>query len=466
MAPITLANAANFVDVMLATEAALANKPMVMHIDMALMIARQCVKETALKNIAALIEGEVQMLYDMHVAELGELPVGAKLFQIETWVEKLEANWLALVDEYGSVLSAHWLGTADTKTPRSAAEVQGVCASFASEVYKNITYVHDKELPREKTDVELLADIGITREHVDTLIRNRQHDINHNARHATEEVQDMKYELKAAIELLNANATMLGLTGAALHDIIDNASDADDGLSNSGLTQLGMPTDAPTRWVMRDIKQHYGVEHFAIMVETGNYAPRQDQPPAAETTDQYEYATAGDGKPIRKLAGGQWEYYEPVASVAAAPAPAPLPPPAVPVAQYEFATASDGKTIRRLQSGGDWEYYTPLNPDPVQPAPAPKRPSERAMEAVADAKAADVAGTIPAEALKAIKDFTSLKGEDLGGGLGVSRATFDNYTKGKGAKLQATEANKAFLLKHVDEHIASLQFARNAIASA
>lgn len=455
MLTIKLADVADFVDVMLATEAALASKPMIAHIDMALMVARQCVKDTALKKIADMVRPNVAMLYDMHILERGELPVGAKLFQIETWVEQLETNWLAFIDDYAPVLSAHWLGTADTKTPRSLAEVQSVCESFANEVYRNITYVHDKEMPREKTDVELLADIGIAREHIDTLIRNRRP---LETTIKTEEVTDMiKYELKAAIELLHGNAAMMGLTGSALHDIVDNASDADDGLANSGLTQLGMPADANTRWVMRDIKNHYGVEHFAVMVETGNYAPRQDQPPAVEAADQYEYATAGDGKPIRKLAGGQWEYYTPDPAPVAAPAPpapAPVAAAPAPVAQYEFATAGDGKAIRRLQDGGQWEYYTP---DPVI---MPSQPAPPAVAPVSDA------GTIPAAALKAIKDFTSLKGEDLGTGLGVSRATFDNYAKGKGAKLQATEAHKAFLLKHVDEHIAALQFARNSIASA
>ena len=425
----TLAAVVDVADAVMNIAAALDAKPGVISTDIAMMIARDCVKSIALKNLALLVQDDVQMLYDMHVVEYGEIDSRAKLYEVETWVVQLEANWLEFIDNYAGVLSAHWLGTADTKTPRSQAEVLGVCSSFAEEVYKNITYIHDHDNPREKTDAQVLSAVGILRDHIETLLAGRKATVEPQK----EEVPTMmNYDLKQVVQLLHDHASMMGYTGPTLLSILDNACDADNGLAASGMAALGMDTGEATLWVMRDAARRYGLEHFAVMVENNSPAAAQEAPPAAATPAPALQPT-----------------------FAPPPAPAAPAPPAVPVAQYEFATASDGKAIRRLQAGGDWEYV------PDAPAPAAPKPVAAATAQATQQQA----GNIPAEALDAIKRFTGIKGEDLGSGLGVSRATFDNYCKGKGAKLQATEANKTFLLKVADEHLAALQYARNAIAS-
>lgn len=95
-------------------------------------------------------------------------------------------------------------------------------------------------------------------------------------------------------------------------------------------------------------------------------------------------------------------------------------------------------------------------------APPPETRGRKPKTDVLDNRITD-GGTIPPTALKVIKEFTGLKGEDIGVALGVSRATFDNYVKGKGPRLHATNANKDYLLGVLDERLTALAQAKQEI---
>lgn len=426
-------------------------------IETALMLARMCVKRAALPGIAALVTQDIQDMYDMHVMLYGELPEDARLYQIEPWVAPLEQEFMNYMDEYRSVLSSHWLGTTDTKTPRYDKEIEVIANNFAEEVYKNITYIHDNEDPREKTDAQVLSAVGILRPHIEALIVNRKPVEKPEAK---EEVKDMQYNLQEVITALHEYTGMMGVIGKPLHDLLDNAADEDTGLAYSGLHALGLPQEPGNVFVMRDIKAKHGMAAFTKMVESGQAVAQVAPPPAlAKVFDpnnpqEGDITKTADGKDII-FQNGAWAFYTvPVATLPEPAPPAPLPPPTEPVAQYaEAVDGASGKAIRRLLPDGAWEFVPEA---PATPAAAPV--------ATPPAAPTVTAGNIPAMALKAVKEYTSMKGEDLGGGLGVSRATFDNYAKGK-VVLPATEEHKAFLLKVIDDHISNLTVARNQVAS-
>jgi hypothetical protein len=421
---IKLADLAPIAEVMASIEETLSLTPGNISVDVGMVLARDCVKRVALRNLASAIEPHIREMYEAHVMAFGELAVGARTYVVEPWVEPLEEQFLALVDGYREVLSAHWLVTADTKTPRYANEVPKVSDSFAEEVYKNITYIHENDNPREKTDAQVLSAVGVMRTTIEMLLANRTPVIEQPKE------QDMDYVLKDIIATMNEMAEMSGWKGKALFDLLDNATDTDAGLAAAGLQALGLEATQKNMLIVQDVKRRYGLDHFTVMVENNTPAPAQASPPVGEIVDE-------DPLGVNEFMGE---------TALAAPA-----------GPKEGDTGShDGKPTVFINGAWAWDTR-PLSQtvDVASDVPAKRT---RTRKAAAPATAS-TDGTIPAAALKIIKDFTSLKGDEFANGIGVSRATFDNYTKGKGPALVANDKNKAFLREVVQTHLDNLEVA-------
>jgi hypothetical protein len=98
----------------------------------------------------------------------------------------------------------------------------------------------------------------------------------------------------------------------------------------------------------------------------------------------------------------------------------------------------------------------------AQPAqmPIPEKPSRKNK-----ADGVPQVGQVPPEAFAILKDYTGVKVEKLGEGLGVSRASYENYLKGK-ARFFAKPEHSQFLLSVIDGHMTALAKAKAMIEGA
>ena len=358
-------------------------------IETAVIVARNIAASMAEEKIAASVEPDIQDLYDMHVMTHGEFPKGARTFQVEGWLEPLEDQISTYFDNRAENLSASWLGVVDNKTPRDQAGVQKLAQEYAKEVYKNLTYLHDKENGREKTAAQVLSSVGIVREdlmHLVDATRNKQ------TFQQPEKVEPMApVYYNELIAELHGTSQVLGLSGKALYDTVDNASD-DPVLAASALSALMIVGRPEVNVALVTLRKSIGLDAlFKLVAEGGTVTPVQS-------------ATQSDADAMAAMMGG--------------------------------AAPSETDALAAMMGGA-----APA-PAPAPTATASKRGNKAAAATVSEAS------VIPGALLASLRDATGMKSEDLGAVIGTSRATFDNYCKGKG-KLFASADVKSSLLEIV-----------------
>lgn len=366
-------------------------------IEVALISARGFVAEEATGNLALSVLGDVQAMYDMHCMFKGELADGARTFQVAEWSEQLEEKVTAYFDNRREVLSSSWLGTVDAKSPRNQKGVERIASEYAKEAYKNLTYIHDKDNGKEKTAAQVLSAVGITRGDLEPYV--------HVASPATIQTPEKENSAMQTIDVtpliyeLHTNAAMLSLTGKALHNVIDNASDDDMGLAASGFTALMVFGNVSEKHSLLTMyRRTYGLEALVKSV-------------ADNTNMQFMYTD----KPadLSAFIGGS-----------------------------SSSQAVDESAALAAMMGTT----------PVVMVGAPPK-ATRAKRANVPG---DESGVISAELLAGIRDATGVKSEELGALIGVSRATFDNYCKGKG-KLYINDAVVGALIELVDSRVTMLK---------
>lgn len=373
-------------------------------IEAALGIARNHVQRITTDALKQSVLQDLYNMYDMHVMMYGELPEKARLFQVEPWIEPLEQALEKYFEPLEKTVTMDWLGTLDARAPKTRDEVLRLAESYAKVAYDVLTWYYDpdEQAGRPKTAAQVLSAVGIVRSDLEGYVNASAP--NPEPTKGTHPMVDTA----TLITELHTNAAALGLTGNNLADTLDNACDEDAGLGMSGLTGFMVMADVPAKHAaLVALKQQYGLPALITMVVSGVVplgAPAVAAPPAAAPMD----LSAFGGAPAPAVAPAALDL-----SAFAGGAPAPVPV---------------------VQTGE---------------APAPKGKGKKA------ATATDEAGLVPGPLLAAIRDGTGAKGDELGALVGTSRATFDNYCKGKG-KLYVTDAIKGRLLEHVNKHLAML----------
>jgi len=375
-------------------------------IEAALGVARNHVQRITTDALKQSVLTDLYNMYDMHVMMYGELPEKARLFQVEPWIEPLEEQLETYFAPREKTVTMDWLGTLDARAPKTRDDVLRLAESYAKVAYEVLTwyYDHDEQAGRPKTAAQILSAVGIVRSDLEGYVNASAP--NPEPTKGTHPMVDTA----TLITELHTNATALGLTGNNLADTLDNACDEDAGLGVSGLTGFMVMADVPAKHAaLVALKKQYGLPALITMVVSGVVplgAPAVAAPPPAAA-------------PVDLSAFG------------GAPAPAATP------AALDLSAFAGGAPAAPVVQTGD--------------APAPKGKAKKA----ATATAGDESGLVPGPLLAAIRDGTGAKGEELGALVGTSRATFDNYCKGKG-KLYVTDVIKQRLLEHVNKHRAML----------
>jgi hypothetical protein len=213
--------------------------------------------------------------------------------------------------------------------------------------------------------------------------------------------QQKEYEMSTlndTVSKLNQMQQMFGRTAADVAGLVGNAMDTDAGLSLSGVSQLG--GDATDVATLAAARAQGLTEPALVQAILTGVPPVLVQPP------------------------------QPAAPVPPTPPPAPVTPPAAPeVDLSQFMGAP------------------PAAPTQAASAPPPARGKKGKQTP---------AGALPPRFFEILKDNTGIKSEDLGASIGVSRQTFDNYTKGK-AHCTPTLEHMTYLRTMIDSKIKLLQ---------
>lgn len=386
-------------------------------IQAAMGVARNHVERITRDALKMEVLGDLQAMFDLHVMMYGPLPEKARLFQIDPWLEPLEAQLEPYFEARKDKVTMSWLGTVDARAPKSADEVLRLAESYAQVAYEVITwyYDHDEQQGRPKTPAQVLSAVGIVRADLEGYV-----DASAPAPTPTKGTVTM-YDTTALITELHNNAAMFGMAGPALQAVLDNASDDDAGLGASGLAALMVAADVPAKHAtLVGLRKQYGLPQLTVMVQSG----------------------------VMPLGAP---------AVAAAPAPVtvqPMPPAALDMSAFMGTVATPAPAEAALDMSAFMGAPTQASA-PVVPAVQTGSAPEKKGKGKAKEPAAPEAGVFPGELLSAIRDATNAKSEELGEVVGVSRASFDNYCKGKG-KLHITDEAKQRLTEKLNGQLASI----------
>lgn len=213
--------------------------------------------------------------------------------------------------------------------------------------------------------------------------------------------------LQETITKVNMWVAMTGMNDGQIEQLLDNASDSDDGLAASGASSLGC--DMGDAQQLRFMRSTMSLPQMVATIRSGT------------------------------------------APAAVKPALPPIPPPAPAVTTLPPIPQVPGPALQGTVA-------LPPIPSPADAPPEPAKRTRGGSKAPPD-------NAVPARCLSILKDNTGLKTEDLGAGLGVSRGTFDNYVKGK-AHLIPSHDHLGFLSKLIADKIALLQEAQTLLPKA
>lgn len=361
--------------------------------------------------------------YDMFVMSNGEYPAEASADERDEWLAACETITESVLEPYQAVLSASWLYTAIDMHLYEPNAVEQLARMFADEVWKNLTYYHSKTDGRALSRTEVLLACDLDEEAIMSLVNSKK----------PQEVEPMTntdmnaYEIEATFARFSQNSGLMPKNDVL--DMLDQASDEDDGLALSAAQVLG-----GTLVDVRALRQ-YKEENFIF--DADGWSDAYDLIVQA-CSGTYVGAEVGHTDPL--LTGGaptpeeeemDAEMAEMMGLTPAAPAPIAAPAVARPPAPAAAHLA-----------------------DPVPPAATP-RPAPPAAPAVGS----QTSGVVSGEALRLIKEATGKKSDDLGTLCGVSRATFDNYAKGKG-QFVPEHQHRQNLIGLIDATVAQLTTAR------
>lgn len=316
---------------------------------------------------------------------------------VETWDEALDDAAFDALGHCGT-FSANFKGAAcvDTRL-HDPDELEALASRAAEDAWKVASFNTDKDAPRALTARELLDMLGVTRSMIDAFVGEQRTP-------SPEETKEYKMVNRQVTltKLHYAKPLYDGDEAAYIFDL-EQATDTDEILAGGSLTRLGL--DASDKQNLSDwfAELSYDFDVACSIIDEDKNA----------LTPTEVAALGGDVLDVAQAAG--------IAAVAT------------------VTTEEDDEAAELAALMGAVE------PDPAPAIVAGAAPAKATRKSAKDKAAADAdPNVIAAPLLSKLKDTLGEKDEVLATGCGMSRATFNNYVKGKGAFV-ASDVQFAFL---------------------
>lgn len=394
--------------------------------NVAAAVMRLIIEREATTHATAIAVPVVREAYDMYVMMNGAFDENADQAVKDDWESGLDDAIEAAFEPYKEALSASFLGeyTVDTRLHLGEEHFDRLCAAFGNTVFNGLIYDDEDDERPVLSDAKICSRAGIGMK----LMRDEL-----DAREPITEEQQKEHKTMS----LNETLTKLrACAGAEFNrndymDYMENAIDSDDGLAQSGISFMGGDMD-DVRALREEAKNH-GAAAAAALVEMLEALPFNATPAAPAPAEAPAPASADD----LDMSAFMTAPAEPEAT----PAPAPA-----------GAVAAD--------SGDEFdmsEFMQPSTPAEAPPAPVVTTETTEAPPPRKRAKAAPLGapGSLAPELLLTIKAATGAADQDFANAIGVSRATWNNYLKGKAAFVP-DETQRQYVRTFVEERIAAL----------
>lgn len=366
--------------------------------------------------------------YDMFVMMNGERPNEAG-----EWDDDLDAYIAEAFDQYAGMVSMSWFGEyiADNRIYEGEEQIERLAASFAKDAWRCLMWVPGDQPGegRQRTNNQMLAACGVVISDIQAALSNRKR----------EEINQM--DLNARIgEVLDKISTHFLMTqqpaDADFMDLLDGASDSDDGIALGAAGNLGL--DAEDVRVLRTKRVHLGEKVAQWLRE--QYAVKH------EGASPSDLPMIEDGVPL------DGEIIPPV-TVAAYKEITPAPVVDVPMGAA-YMEPDELASLWGTPSAAPEPAPTAAAPAPASPSlPVPTAPAEPAPKKTRAKRSGGPApaGAIPIEIFQLMREHSAVREVEAAGGLAVSRTTYNNYVTGK-AHLIASEEQKRFLVETLRKH--------------
>lgn len=383
-------------------------------------LALQIAKDRSTTYFHAVVMTPLQEAFTRYVTVNGERPPQEEL--ASDWASGLDDELYAVFEPHAHLVSSTWLVTISDVTPSTIEEVEKMAASFAAEVWREQTW--------QKTDNQKLSAVGIVLDDLQAIMLSHAQ---------TQENPDMNVNAILNKIILNF------IPEEELEGHLDNASETERPLRETGALALGITNEEADYLAVIRAQGGSVIEGWCAVINRGVLQPVEEAAapapvPPPPVPDPLAIPAILVREPPPVSTASPVPPPPPVSSVATASGTVPPPPP-------QAATGQAGSTVPPPPP--------PVNPGAVTTTGTP--PSKRGRKAATQGGPPE--GTVPAEALIAIKGASGLKDDDFATRLGVSRPTFNNYLRGKGY-CQPSPDQRKNLLAMVDAKIGELEAAK------
>jgi len=326
----------------------------------------------------------------------------------DNWTAGLDDQIEVVFDEYNGVVTADFIGENSVGVALwEPGAIEALAGKFASDAVKVATWIVKDDHGGPKTPAQVMAAVGLVeadfKEMLDTRDEPSQQQVE---QHQMNSLQD-------AVGRINTFTGMMGIAGKALVNLLDNATDSDDGLATGAITQIGgEPGDVAA---LRTARGTMGLEGLANVIENNvSLGTVHVEPAPALVLPQDDTAA------LEALLG-------------LSPTPGSVPP------------------------------LPP--PPPLASAPVPQPPTAEKPSRSRRGKGNPEPGTLPPRLLLILRDFSGLKLDELGAQIGTSRTTYDKYAEGK-SFLAPSEEQKQALRTIIEHRLEVMREAMNLLDSA
>lgn len=392
-------------------------------------IAYNHVKEQATARLYATIRSALDDALDLFPMVNGDRPEGGP--EADEWDSAADDVVAEVFEPFASILSANTLYavTVDTRVHEDNAR-ERLAKRFAEDAWRVLTWLPSDEpgeLGKEKTPMQVLSAVGVVRGDLETLIDMQPHENVSQPQQEPTTVTDMYALFPKIVAHLGD-----GFKAAPLRSEFELLVDTDDGLAAGAARRLGM-TLAEAEPLREIGRRPNGVEWLVQTTVAASTQPAA-QPAAAEA----EPETSEDDELAAMLGTTEAE----------------------PETDDDDELAAMLGDVQTAPQGSPPAASPPVfGEPPAVTTGAPPKPRKRR-----GAVDPNTPGAIPARALQILKEYTPVKSDVIGEGIGVARATFEGYAKGRSV-LIADDDQRAFLLNLVRTHKAAMEEAETLLAT-
>lgn len=351
-------------------------------------------QKLCVKAGAALIQDTLYDAFNQFLQRNGPRPSG-NVAEAEEWDSAVDDALANVFEPYARGLSADWLGrkTVDMR-PQNDGEIEKLSNDFGAELWRQMTYEDGR-----MTTNKIMSAIGITTDDMSTFLDS--------LKPQTEQVQDMNMNAVLNRIMLNVgDKDVSGDLGLVLDDSVDPF------IIGQARDRLGIDDDDVETLRTAELSGH-NADSMSALVSTGEILDEADD--ATDGAPELAVGEANVPGGVMSLEPGT----VPGQQAVGLPLAADVPALAIPAAPGVETVALEAPKPGRKRSA------TPAGP---------------------------VAGAVDPGVLTTLKENLSMKDEDVAAALGLSRATYNNYTKGKQAFVPS-DAQRAALHEFVRSRI-------------